>query len=132
MKKIIHIVLKVVLSLLLIMPALGALGIFPAPTADMYTTPQAYQFIVLLMEAQYIMILMTIVHVIALIALWSKREGLAALLELPIVLNIVGFHAFLDGGLFAVGAIMADVFFLLVVYFAWVNREQYKTLLQKH
>lgn len=113
------------------MPTLGTLGIFPPPTPEMYTNPVAYQFIIGLMQAQYIMILMAVVNLLSLIALWTKREGLAVLLQLPIILNILGFHAFLDGGLLSPGAIGADVFALILAYFFWNNRAYYTQLLQK-
>lgn len=129
MKKIIHIIIKVIFSALLIMPVLGTLGIFPAPTADMYGNPLAFQFITILMQSHYLMIMMAVVHVLALGALWTKREALAGLLELPIALNILGFHAFLDSGLFTGGAVMGNVFFIIVIYFMWKNRAAYRTLI---
>lgn len=132
MKKIIHIIIKIVFSLLLVSPILGTLGIFPAPTAEMYNNPQAFQFIQALMSSHYIMILMAIVHILALIALWTRREALAAALELPIVLNIIGFHAFLDGGLLTAGAIMGNVLLIIVLYVMWKNRGQYNQLLGKN
>lgn len=132
MKKIIHIIIKIVFSLLLVSPILGTFGVFPAPTAEMYSNPQAFQFIQVLMSSHYIMILMAIVHILALIALWTRREALAAALELPIVLNIVGFHAFLDGGLLTTGAIMGNVLLIIVLYVMWKNRGQYNQLLGKN
>jgi hypothetical protein len=45
MRRAIDIVLKVVLSVILIMPILGTLGMFPPPTPDLYNTPQAFEFI---------------------------------------------------------------------------------------
>ena len=132
MKKIIHIIIKIVFSLLLVSPILGTLGIFPAPTPEMYSNPQAFQFIQALMSSQYIMIMMAIVHILALIALWTRREALAAALELPIALNIVGFHAFLDGGLLTAGAIMGNVLLIIVLYVMWKNRGQYNQLLEKY
>lgn len=54
MKKYGHIALKVLMTLLLVSPILGTLGIFPAPTADMYLTAIAFDFITLLMGS-YIM-----------------------------------------------------------------------------
>jgi|GEM_PF-887069 len=131
MKIYLHIFLKVVFTLILLFPVLGATGIFPPPTRDLYNTDIAFTFINLLMETKYINIMMAAVHVVAIVALWTKREALATLLITPIVANIVGFHAFLDGGLFTGGAILADIFLLLTIYFLWQNREQYKVLLQK-
>jgi glycerol-3-phosphate acyltransferase PlsY len=131
MKKIIHIIIKVVFTLLLISPILGTFGIFPAPTAEMYTNLQAFAFIQALMDAQYLMIMMAVVHILAIIAIWTRREALAALLELPIALNIVGFHAFLDNGIVSKGAIMGDVLLIIVIYVIWKNRDRYRTLFQR-
>ncbi len=129
MKKYTHIALKVVLSLVLIFPVLGILGIFPPPTADMYNTPEAFNFITMLSTAGYINYIMAIVNILALIALWTKREALAAILILPITINIIGFHAFLDGGLFTSGAMLANLLLLLNLYFIWKNRDKYQSLL---
>lgn len=46
MKKTIDFVLKAVLSLILVLPILGLVGVFPPPTQDLYNTPQAFEFIV--------------------------------------------------------------------------------------
>lgn len=129
MKKIIDIVLKVLLSLLMVMPILGATGIFPAPTADMYNTPEAFAFINTLMGAGYINAIMAIVFALALGALWTKRVALAALLILPLTVNIIAFHLFLDGGIFTAGSLMANVLVLLNVYFLYQQRAVYHTLL---
>jgi len=129
MKKIINIVLKVVLSLILLFSVLGALGVFPAPTADMYNTPQGFEFIIMLSVAGYINYIMAIVNILALIALWTRREALATILILPITINIIGFHAFLDGGLFTSGAMLANLLLLLNLYFIWKNRDKYQSLL---
>lgn len=131
MKKIIDIVLRVLLSLILIMPILGILGVFPEPTADLYNTPEAFEFIQVLMASKYIMVLEGVVFAAALICLWTKRVALAALLLLPITVNIIGFHLMLDGGLHKPGAIMADVLLLLNLYFLWQQRAKYKVLLKK-
>lgn len=128
MKKIIDIVLKVLLSLLIVTPILGVTGIFPAPTADMYTTPEAFAFISAIMGSGYITETMALVFIIAIGALWTKRVALAALLILPLTVNIVGFHLFLDGGLFTAGSIMADILLLLNGYFLYQQRAVYHVL----
>ncbi len=128
---ILSIVGKVLLTLLLIMPILGTLGIFPAPTADMYQTPEAFQFINLLMQSKYIMVINTVVYLITLYCLWTRRTALAALSLLPISINIVGFHAFLDSGLFTGGAVMGNVLLLLNLAFLWQQRANYKSLWEK-
>ena len=128
MKKIIDIVLKVLLSLLLVMPILGTTGIFPPPTPDLYNTPQAFEYIRVLMDAKYVTFMMAVVFVISLVCLWTKREPLAALLLLPVTLNIVGFHLVLDGGLFKAGAIMGNLLLLINAYLLWKHRSAYKSL----
>ncbi len=129
MKKYIHIILKIVLSLVLISPVLGILGVFPPPTRDLYNTDIAFSFIEMLTEVGYVNYIMALVFILALIALWTRREALAALLILPVTVNIVGFHAFIDGGLFTAGAIMGNALFLINLYFLWKNRSEYKPLL---
>ncbi len=129
---ILSIIGKILLTLLLISPILGVLGIFPAPTADMYGTPEAFQFVDILMKSRYITIMQAVVFLISIVCLWTKRTALASLLLLPISLNIVGFHAFLDNGLFTAGAIMGNVLFILNLAFLWQQRAQYRSLFQKH
>jgi hypothetical protein len=129
MKKAVYIISKVILSLMLASSLLGLLGVFPAPTRDLYNTDEAFQFIDMLMKnAVYINVMMTIVNITAVVAMWTKRDALAALLITPITANIVGFHMFLDGGLFTAGAIMANVLLVINVYLLWVNREAYRGL----
>ncbi len=122
---------KVLLSLLMVTPILGTLGLFPAPTPDLYGSPEAFQFISLLMGSGYVMWMSTVVYLLALFCLWTKRTALAALLLLPITLNIVGFHAFLDTGLFTAGAIMGNVFLLLNLAFLWQQRARYTALFKQ-
>jgi hypothetical protein len=129
--KILNIVLKVLLCLIMVSPILGVAGVFPAPTADMYNTPEAFSFIEALTTANYINWLMAIVFLLAFVAVVTGRTALAALLILPITLNIVGFHAFLDGGLFTMGALMGNVLLALNLYFLWQCRGQYRILLAK-
>ena len=129
MKKWIDIVLKVVLSLILITPILGLTGVFPAPTRDLYNTDEAYAFIQMMTEGRYISVIMAVVHVAALFCLWTRRTGLAALLVLPITVNVVAFHAVLDGGLLTPGAVLADIMLLINAYFLWDHRREYAPLL---
>lgn len=130
MKKFLNIFLKVLLSLILVMPILGATGIFPAPTPEMYNTDEAYAFIAMLMEGGYILVIEAIVFALAIICLWTKRVALAAILILPITVNIIGFHLFLDGGLFTPGAMMGNLLLILNVYFLWQERKAYGNLLK--
>lgn len=129
MKKILHTVLKIVLILLMISPILGTLGIFPAPTRGMYNTDEAFQFITILMNSGYVMWMMAVVFLISIILVFKNKMASVALLILPITLNIIGFHAFLDGGLLTPGAIMGNALLLINLYFLWQNKETYKSLL---
>ncbi len=130
MKKILNVVLKLILTVLLVMPILGATGIFPEPTPEMYNTQEAYDFIAVLMAGKYIMIIQSVVFALAVLCLWTRRTALAALLILPITVNIVGFHLFLDGGLFTGGAVMGNVLLVLNLYFLWQERKEYTALLK--
>jgi hypothetical protein len=129
MKKAVDIVLKVIFSLILVMPILGTFGILGEATRDLYNTDLAFAFIEMLVAVGYINYMIAVVHVIALIALWTKREALAAVLVAPITANVVGFHTFIDGGPFTAGASLGDLMLLLNVYFLWMYREAYKPLL---
>ena len=129
MKKAIDIVLKVVLSLILVLPILGLTGLLPPPKQDLYNTPDAFLFIMALTEVRYISIMMAVVHVIALVCLWTRRTALAALLILPITVNVVGFHLVLDGGLLTSGAMLGNIMLLINAYFLWQRRHEYAPLL---
>lgn len=127
--KTLNIVLKVILCLLISTPILGALGIFPPPTPDLYNTKEAFDFInVLSVNAAYISYLIAIVFAVSIILVVMNKMALVALLILPITVNIISFHAFLDGGLLTSGAIMANALILLNIYFLWQNRATYKSL----
>jgi Na+/H+ antiporter NhaC len=132
MRKAIDIVLKIILSLILILPILGLLRVFPPPTPDLYNTLEAFEFIQTLEEVRYITIIMVVVHVIVLVCMWTGRMALAALLILPITVNVVAFHLVLDGGLHKAGAIPGNVMLLLNAYFLWQQRSRYRALFDKH
>ena len=130
MKKYLHILAKVIFSLILLMPVLGVTGIFPPATRDLYNSDEAFAFIEALTAASYILYMMAVVDVLAVIALWTKREVVGALLALPISLNVVGFHLVLDGGLFTAGASLGNLMLIINLYLLWKNREVLKTLLK--
>jgi hypothetical protein len=123
--------LKIVMSLILLLPILGLTGLFPPPTEDLYNTPEAFAFIETLNEIRYISIVMAVVHVIALVCLWTGRTALAALLILPITVNVVGFHLVLDGGLLTGGAVLGNIMLLINVYFLWTRQREYAPLLAR-
>jgi hypothetical protein len=126
--KILSIVLRVLLILLLLMPIGGVLGFFPEPTADMYTTPEAWAFMSALMSTGYMMPLMVVVFVACAILMIIGRTALAAILLAPITVNIVAFHIFLDATPISANSSMAYVFLALNAFFLWENRKKYKAL----
>jgi hypothetical protein len=115
----------------LILPILGLLRVFPPPTPDLYNTAQAFEFIQTLENVRYITIIMAVVHVIALVCIWTGRTALAALLILPITVNVVAFHLIIDGGLHKPGAIPGNVMLVLNAYFLWQQRGRYRALIDK-
>ncbi|HYE23108.1 MAG TPA: hypothetical protein VEA92_01490 [Candidatus Paceibacterota bacterium] len=130
MKNIIHIGAKAILSLILLLPIVGSTGALGEATRDLYNTDQAFAFIEMLVQIMYINYMMAAVLIVALIALWTRREALAALLIAPITVNVVAFHLVLDGGLFTSGAVMGNIMLLLNIYLLWKNRESYNPLLR--
>lgn len=130
MKKI-DVALRTLLALLMVTPVLGALGIFPAPTREMYGTDQAFAFIQTVFASGYIIWVMAAVFATAIVLTAMNRMAAAALLILPITVNIVGFHAFLDVGLLSAGAAMGVALALLNAYFLYRNRARYAALLAK-
>ncbi len=128
--KILDILLKFILSLILLLPVGGFFGILSEPTRNLYNTDLAFAFIEMLTEVVYINAIMVVVHIIALGALWTRREALAALLVLPISINVVAFHMMLDGGLFTAGAAMGNIMLLINLYLLWKYRAAYKAILE--
>jgi TctA family transporter len=135
MKKYLHLVIKVIFSTIIVLPVVSLLGILMGadiqPKPEYYTTPEAYEFIRILMNSMYITVINSVVFTLGLILLWTKRVALAALLIFPITVNIVGFHAFLDGGLLTSGALMGNVMLFINLYYLWQHREVYQTLWAK-
>lgn len=131
MKKAFNILCKVLLVLLMISPVLGALGVFPEPTADMYHNQTAFDFIQALMGSAYFPVLLASTFAIAIVLTFMNRMALVALLILPITANIIGFHWFMDGGPFTAGALMGNLLLLLNIYFLWQNKKTYRALLKK-
>ncbi len=130
--KILNIICKIVLGLIILMPVIGATGVFPPPTPDLYNSKLAFDFIETLMNVKYINIIMAVVCVITLFLMVTNRMALAMLLILPITVNVVAFHAVIDGGLFTAGASLGNIMLVLNIYFLWQNRVQYKALLEKN
>jgi len=131
-KKYLHIIAKVLFSAILLLPIVGTTGLLGEPTRDLYSTDAAFNFILQLTnDAVYISYMMAVVHILALLALWTRREALGVLLELPIIANVIGFHAFLDGGLLTASAILGNVYLLLGLSLLYANRETLKLLMSR-
>ncbi len=129
--KIAHTIAKVLLSLIAILPVFGLLGVFPAPTRDLYHTDAAYQFIQLMMSsAMYIDYMMVAVLLVSVVLMWTGRELVAAFLIAPITANVIGFHLFLDGGLMNAGSIPALIMLLTNACLFQANRKELRALLR--
>lgn len=126
--RIFDIIFRVVLGLLCISPILGTLGIFPPPTPEMYNTPEAFEFIDVLMRSGFVTFIMAVVFALSFVLVIVNRMALVAILILPITVNIIAFHLVLDGGIFTTGSIMANALVLINLYFLWKNRSVYKSL----
>ncbi len=129
--KILNTIAKVVFGLIIALPVIGITGVFPPPTPDLYNTKLAFDFIEMLMNVMYINVIMAVVCAVTIYLMITRRMALAMLLVLPITVNVVAFHAVIDGGLFTAGASLGNLMLLLNLYFIWQNRMQYKTLLER-
>jgi hypothetical protein len=107
------------------------LGFDIEPKPEYYKTPEAFAFIEILMDSMYITVLNSLIFTAGLYLMWTKRTALAMALILPISINVVGFHAFLDGGLFTSGALMGNIMLILNLYFMWQERNHFMTLLSR-
>lgn len=124
-KRVINIILKIILCLLIFTPILGAIDLFPKPTAEMYNTQEAFNFIDALYNTNYIIYLMAIVFATSIILIILNKTAVSAIILFPITINIFLFHLFLDGGIFSGGAIMGELLFLINIYFIWENKDKY-------
>ncbi len=125
--KILDVIMRVLLGLISLLPILGITGVFPQPTADMYT-PQGWAFISVLFTSPYIMPLMGAVFVACFVLTVLNRMALAAILLAPITVNIICFHVFLDAAPISASGIPAYVLLACNAYFLWRNRSKYKVL----
>jgi putative oxidoreductase len=123
--KILRIILRILLGLLLLLPILGIAGVFPPPTADLYT-PNGWAYMEALMNAGYVMPVLGITFLAVLILTIMNRMALAAVLLTPVSVNIICFHTFVDTGLLSPNASLGIALFLLNAFFLWDNRKKYK------
>lgn len=129
--KTVNIILKVILCLILALPVAGATGVMGEATRELYNTDQAFAFIQMLTDTAYIPYINAVIFATAIVLIVMGRMALAALLILPITVNVVAFHLFLDGGLFTGGALLGNIMLALNAYFLWQNRERYMGLWDK-
>lgn len=125
--KIVRVVLRILLCLLLLTPVLGATGVFPAPTADLYT-PNGWAFMSALLASGYIMPLLAVLCVVVIVLTAMNKMALAAILLAPMSVNVILFHAVVDTGLLHPSASLGIPLFLLNAFFLWDNRATYKEL----
>ena len=125
--KITRILLRVLLGLLLLLPILGTAGVFPAPTADLYT-PSGWAYMEALMNAGYVMPLLGLTFFAALVLTAFNRMALVAVILAPVTVNIICFHAFVDTGLISPSASLGILLFIFNTFFLWDNRKKYKVL----
>lgn len=125
--------LKVIFSLIILVPIGGLLAILAGmdanPKPEYYNNLEAYNFIMMLMDTMYITVINSLVFAFGLVLLWTKRTALAAVIIFPITVNVVAFHGFIDGGLFTSGALMGNVMLAINLYFFWYHFDQYGELL---
>jgi len=125
--KVLTIVMKVLLILVLITPILGASGVFPAPTADLYS-PSGWAFMEALMNSGYMFPLLALTAAVVIVLLIMNRTALAAIILAPYTVNVLCFHLFVDGTFFHPAASLGWVLILGNAYFLWLNRKKYKAL----
>lgn len=125
--KIVRIVLRVLLCLVLLLPILGTLGVFPEPTADLYT-PNGWAFMQALMASGYMMPLLGILCAVVFVLTAMNKTALAAVLLAPMTVNVIAFHAFVDTGILHPAASLGILLFALNAFFLWDNRATYRAL----
>lgn len=126
-----NLVLRIVLTLLLLMPVAGALGLFPSPTAEMYGTTESWNFISALMQTGYMMPLIGGIFALCAILLFTGHQALSALLLLPLTVNIMMFHWFTNASPISAESALGYILMVLNAYLLWYNRQKYQVLLKK-
>lgn len=128
--KILTVVMRIFLTLILVMPLLGATGVFPAPTAEMYSAPEGWAFMSALMAVPYFMPMIGLLCLVCLILSFTGRMALAMILLAPFTVNVMLFHFFLDATPISAAAIPAYILLVTNAFFLWKHRDEYKPLLR--
>lgn len=126
--KILNVIMRVFFTLILVMPILGTLGVFPAPTADLYSSTEGWAFMEALMNVPYIMPMIGLLCAACLILSFTGRIALAAVLLAPFTVNVMLFHIFLDATPVSAAAIPAYVLLVTNTFFLWKERRKYREL----
>lgn len=128
--RIFTLICRILLILLLAMPVLGSLGLFPPPTAEMYT-PQGWAFMSAMMATGYMLPALGMTFGVVLVLALLNRMALAAILLAPVTVNIMLFHWFLDASPVSAAAAPAYVLLFLNAFFLWRNWHVYRPLWMK-
>lgn len=122
-------ILRILLGVFLLMPVLALFGVIPQPSAEMYSEA-GWEFMKALMDTGYMMPFIQISNVLCGILLLANRTALAAVMLVPLTLNIILFHIFLDAT--PVSASSSPAYILLIgnIIFLHQNRAKYKSILE--
>jgi putative oxidoreductase len=125
--KIVSIILRILFGLVLLLPVLGTLGVFPPPTAEMYSPP-GWAFMQAMTATGYLPLLIALTCAVCLVLVIMNRTALAAVLVAPLTVNILLFHLVLDRSMFTPSALPAWVLLITNACFLWENRVKYRSL----
>lgn len=125
--KILHTTLRILLAVLLLIPVAGVIGLFPEPTAEMYS-PEGWIFMSALMTSGYMMPLIGITCAICAVLLVMNRTALAAVLLAPFTVNVIVYHWFFDPTPISAASIPAYVLLVLNLFFLVRNKKAYAPL----
>jgi hypothetical protein len=126
--KITYHILRIIFGLLLLLQVAGSFGLFPEPTAEMYSTPEAWAFISALMNTGYMMPAIGVISLVCGGLLFMNKTALAAVLLAPFTVNVILFHVFLDESVISAAASPAYLLLAFNLFFLWHERKKYRTL----
>jgi putative oxidoreductase len=125
--KIVSIILRIFFGLVLLLPVLGTLGVFPPPAPEMYSPP-GWAFMQAMMATGYLPQLIALTCAVTLVLVIMNRTALAAVLVAPLTVNILLFHLVVDRSMFNPSTLPAWVLLITNAYFLWENRGKYRSL----
>lgn len=128
--KALHHVLRILLGIIFLLPALGGLGVFPQPTADMYTS-EGWAFIDALIRTGYMFPLIGVFSIIVALSAFANRTAFTAIMLLPFTVNIILFHVMLDAVPVSASSALAYIVAAINVFLLWYNWKKYLPLFTK-